>query len=493
MDAAATATATATATAGPLMWVCLNCEDRKFKTDRAMMDHKKSTRHEIKKKPVAAEVYEKHMKQFGGRGKDRQPPPPQQPHQPQPPPLRQEGVNGQSENLITSTTTLGVKRSALGEIGNNVVGCSNSVATLEPGALPGQKEFVKPIQRSYSTGSCINVKPPKDLVRPLPSPNIAARVKRTVSNTSVASVVLPAPQTQPSVKEEDAAVQPEDFVEDVDKADENNPLVVADYLDLLCSREEKYPIKKGFLHESYISPRMRAELVDWLVDVQLTLRLLPETLYFAVQILDRYLQAVPTVGKEELRLVAVAAMYVACNYDEEDRPPTDAFLSATKYNEELLLSMEDQIVKNLDSKLFCYPISLNCLRRFSKVLKVKTIHHYFSKFFLELALMEYSLCHVPPSLIAAAALYISLCILELNEKTGPQNWDAKMVHHSSYKLPEVEECAKALAAVIVQSSTWKYEAVKKKYSNSKMKEVALRQELTSECVIRLSEGKSPFP
>ncbi|XP_034246063.1 G2/mitotic-specific cyclin-B2-like isoform X2 [Thrips palmi] len=415
-------------------------------------------------------------------------------------------VNGQSENLngirvkkaVTSTTTLGVKRSALGEIGNKVVGRSNSVATLKPGALPGQGEFVKPIQRSNSTRSIINVKPPKDFVRPLPRPNITSRVKRTVSNTSVASVVLPAPQSQPSVKEEDAAVQREDFIEDVDKADENNPLLVADYVfeiyEYLYSLEEKYPIKKGFLHEQSISPRMRAVLVDWLVDVQLQYHLLQETLYLAVQILDRYLQAVPTVGKRYLQLVGVAAMYVACKYEEVYMPDIGDFVFITDnaYDKQQLLSMEVQIVKTLEFQ-FSRPISLTFLRRFSKVVEANPIHHCFSKFFLELAMMEYSLCHVRPSLIAAAALYISLCICELNKKTGPQNWDAKMVHYSTYKLPQVEECAKALAAVIVQSSTWKYEAVKKKYSNSKMMKVALRQELTSECVIRLSEGKSPFP
>ncbi|XP_034245677.1 G2/mitotic-specific cyclin-B-like [Thrips palmi] len=132
---------------------------------------------------------------------------------------------------------------------------------------------------------------------------------------------------------EDAAVQPKDFIEDDDKADENNPLFVADYVfefyEYLYSLEEKYPIKKGFLREQFISPGMRAVLVDWLVGDQLEFGLLQETLYLAVQILDRYLQAKP-------------------------------------------------------------------------------IHHCFSKFFLELAMMAYSLCHVRPSLIAAAALYISL-------------------------------------------------------------------------------------
>lgn len=54
-------------------------------------------------------------------------------------------------------------------------------------------------------------------------------------------------------------------------------------------------------------------------------------------------------------------------------------------------------------------------------------------------------------------LLLNSSIIELNKKIGPKHWDAKMEHYSSYKLAEVEEVAKALAAVIVKASTSKYE------------------------------------
>ena len=38
-----------------------------------------------------------------------------------------------------------------------------------------------------------------------------------------------------------------------------------------------------------INEKMRAILVDWLVDVHLKFKLLPETLYLTVTIIDRYL------------------------------------------------------------------------------------------------------------------------------------------------------------------------------------------------------------
>lgn len=414
--------------------------------------------------------------------------------------------NGQTENLnglrgknAVPTTTLGVKRSALGEIGNKVVARSNSTATTKPGTLVNQRELIKPVQRSNSTRSLVPVKPPTCFVRPLPKPNVTSRVKRTDSNTSVASVVLPvpAPRSVPSVQETAAVAQTVE-IEDVDKADESNSLLVANYVfeiyEYLYSLEEKFPIKRNYLEGQQISPRMRATLVDWLVDVQLQYHLLQETLYLAVQILDRYLQAVPTVSKKYLQLAGVAAMYVACKYEEVYMPDISDFVYITDsaYTKQQLLAMEVQIVKTLEFE-FSRPISLTFLRRFSKVVEAHPIHHCFSKYFLELAMMEYSLCHVRPSLVAAAALYISLCICELNKISGPQHWDAKMVHYSSYKLEEVEAAAKDLARVIVSAPNSKFEAVKKKYSQSKMMKVSTRTELQCDALKRLSEGKSAFP
>lgn len=44
---------------------------------------------------------------------------------------------------------------------------------------------------------------------------------------------------------------------------------------------------------------MRAILIDWLVDVHLKFKLVPETLYLAVNIIDRYIEK-KEVLKEKL-------------------------------------------------------------------------------------------------------------------------------------------------------------------------------------------------
>ncbi|EEC47909.1 predicted protein, partial [Phaeodactylum tricornutum CCAP 1055/1] len=60
---------------------------------------------------------------------------------------------------------------------------------------------------------------------------------------------------------------------------------------------------------------MRSILVDWLVEVHTKFRLIPETLYLCVNIIDRYLSQVETVRKR-LQLVGITAMLIASKYEE---------------------------------------------------------------------------------------------------------------------------------------------------------------------------------
>ena len=60
---------------------------------------------------------------------------------------------------------------------------------------------------------------------------------------------------------------------------------------------------------------MRSLLVDWLVEVHLKFKLVPETLYLTVNIIDRYL-ATTEVTRPKLQLVGVTAFFIASKYEE---------------------------------------------------------------------------------------------------------------------------------------------------------------------------------
>ena len=90
-----------------------------------------------------------------------------------------------------------------------------------------------------------------------------------------------------------------------------------------------------------IHEKMRAILVDWLVDVHYKFKLVPETLYLTINLIDRYLQKEP-VTRQQLQLVGVTAMLIASKYEEIYAPIVKDFVYITDnaYTKEEILSME---------------------------------------------------------------------------------------------------------------------------------------------------------
>lgn len=55
--------------------------------------------------------------------------------------------------------------------------------------------------------------------------------------------------------------------------------------------QQKYQVESGYLSkQAQVNSKMRAILIDWLIQVHLRFTLLQETLYLTVSIIDRYLE-----------------------------------------------------------------------------------------------------------------------------------------------------------------------------------------------------------
>jgi G2/mitotic-specific cyclin-B, other len=94
-----------------------------------------------------------------------------------------------------------------------------------------------------------------------------------------------------------------------------------------------------------INEKMRAILIDWLVEVHLKFKLVPESLYLTVNLIDRYLEK-EQVNRQKLQLVGVTAMLVACKYEEIYPPIVKDFVYITDnaYTKEEILEMERKML-----------------------------------------------------------------------------------------------------------------------------------------------------
>ncbi|KAL4612123.1 hypothetical protein ACB092_08G176100 [Castanea dentata] len=92
---------------------------------------------------------------------------------------------------------------------------------------------------------------------------------------------------------------------------------------------------------------MRSILIDWLTHSKF--KLMPETLYLTINIVDRYLTRT-FVSRRELQLVGIASMLIACKYKEIWAPQVNDFicLSDYAYTREQIPVMEKAILGKLE-------------------------------------------------------------------------------------------------------------------------------------------------
>lgn len=91
-----------------------------------------------------------------------------------------------------------------------------------------------------------------------------------------------------------------------------------------------------------INEKMRAILIDWLIEVHQKFELNPETLYLTINIVDRYL-AVTTTSRRQLQLVGMSAMLIASKYEEIWAPKVNDFvcISDRAYTHEQVLEWKN--------------------------------------------------------------------------------------------------------------------------------------------------------
>ena len=109
-------------------------------------------------------------------------------------------------------------------------------------------------------------------------------------------------------------------VDDIDDRDKDDPLCVTEYVEDMYThfrgKEIGTSVRPTYMEtQAHINERMRSILVDWLVEVHLKFKLVPETLYLTVNLIDRYLERAE-VSRPRLQLVGVTALLLASKYEE---------------------------------------------------------------------------------------------------------------------------------------------------------------------------------
>ncbi|KAL0702046.1 hypothetical protein Bca4012_058168 [Brassica carinata] len=212
--------------------------------------------------------------------------------------------------------------------------------------------------------------------------------------------------------------------------------------------------------QSNINATMRTILVDWLVEVAEEYRLLPETLYLAVNCLDRYLSG-NVITKQNLQLLGVSCIMIAAKYEEVCVPQVESFCYITDNT-----YSRNECVFPADVDLYKWWL----IRRFVRAAKGKTevpslLFESLASYLSELSLLDYAMLRYAPSLVAASAVFLAQYILHPSTKP----WSSTLERYTSYRAKHLEGCVKNLLQLCHESPSADVVAVRKKYSQDKYK------------------------
>ena len=256
-------------------------------------------------------------------------------------------------------------------------------------------------------------------------------------------------------------------IEMIDELDNKNknfvtynkyPQNVDEYFDEICTElyanEEKYLPEHNYMaKQKDINHRMRAILIDWLIDVHLKYKMVPQTMYIAVNLIDRFLSMNETT-RVKLQLVGVTSMFIASKYEEIYPPELKDFVYITDnaYVKSEVLEMESKMLGSLNFDI-TFPTQWSFLQIFRKKLDLDQKTFNYAWFLMELSLINYKMLKFKMSQIAASAIYIA-------------------IRNLNYSESSIQECVREINNFNIYNSTHSLQAIRKKFSSKKFDEVA---------------------
>ncbi|GAA5834140.1 hypothetical protein JCM3766R1_004470 [Sporobolomyces carnicolor] len=241
--------------------------------------------------------------------------------------------------------------------------------------------------------------------------------------------------------------------------------MVAEYSDEIFAymsklEESSMPNPRYMDHQSEIEWPMRTTLIDWLLQVHMRYHMLPETLWIAVNVIDRFLSN-RVVSLVKFQLVGVTAMFIAAKYEEIMAPSVEEFVYMTEggYSREEILKGERIMLQSLEFNISSYCSPYSWVRRISKADDYDIQTRTLSKFLMEVTLLDHRFLRAKPSMVAAIGMYLARRMLG-------GDWNEAFIFYSDYTEAQLLVPAGFLLESIAAPG-FDEKFVYKKYSNKK--------------------------
>ena len=234
-----------------------------------------------------------------------------------------------------------------------------------------------------------------------------------------------------------------------------------------------------FKTQPEINEKMRAILIDWLIDVNNKFNFTEEPLYLAINIIDTYL-SLKKIKRCNLQLLGVTALFISCKQNEIifRRLKEYAYITDNAYNEQDILNMENDIFQTLEFNIL-FPSALTffeilchnfgILDKENKDDK-KNLEFNLGKFLIESFYMSDTSLKYYASTIACSAMYIVMKFFKMKNyqvcyDKNLFNIKEKITKNNTSNI--IKECAKEIYSFIGELSKNNLNASIRNFSNEK--------------------------
>ena len=244
----------------------------------------------------------------------------------------------------------------------------------------------------------------------------------------------------------------------------NNEYLSEMYHNLLLEEENVKSLFGYMKNQTDMNEKMRAMLIDWIIDVHFKFKLKADTLFLTVWLIDKYL-SLKKIKRNKLQLIGVTCMLIACKYEEIYSPEVFDFVYITEnsYEKKDIINLELEILTLLDFNI-TVPTSNSFYEIISSSLSFSTQEFFLGKYLLEMFLLDYRSLKYKPSEIANTVCFIIFNhrrnnndISYLNEKAN------EFIYNYTNNEMSYKDCSRDISFLLEYLESTQLLSVKKKY------------------------------
>ena len=262
---------------------------------------------------------------------------------------------------------------------------------------------------------------------------------------------------------------------------------IDDILENLLDEEKNSETKISpsyFKFQKDINNKMRAILIDWLIDVHLKFNFKPETLYITIQIIDSYL-SLRKIERCNFQLLGVTALLIACKQNEIifHKLREYVYITDNAYTEKDIKDMEFKILTTLKFNIL-NPSPLSFFEIYSNKFGFSQDKKKFhlGEFLMESFFLDEKSLKYYASTIACTVQYIIMKYFKMNNYKDCYNqrmfnikkveeFENKFAKSNNYAIHIIKECAKDICYCINELPRGNLKSTLRKYSNERFENV----------------------